>query len=68
MIQYVIAIIIFSGVSSCPDVPIKIFIQGAPSQFVALAVSLCLSLESCFFAPQVHTMCFGFLTASVYLT
>lgn len=64
MIQYVIAITIFSAVSSCPDVPVKIFIQGAPSWFVALAVSLCLSLESCFWLP----MCFGFLTASVYLT
>lgn len=32
-----------SDVSSCPTVPIKIFIQGGLSWLVAIAVSLCLS-------------------------
>lgn len=73
MIQHVIVITILffffvSDVSSCPTVPIKIFIQGGLSWLVAIAVSLCLSTDSPFCALQLHPVCFGFFTASVYST
>lgn len=59
MVWCVIAITIFfavSDVSSCPVVPIKIFIQGASSWLVAIAV-LSASPQSLLFLVSSYTPC-----------